>query len=239
MEANVCRLTMVERKIQRRVKSTETVILLAGPWMQPNLIPQRNKCSRLRWKSLNTFVLKPDKTELCKMISTPVTETDIVGIDSCQFPRRLNCSYGAILCTLELRSWVFLQANSCISILSHITANKCHDFKVDPVRFAPIRPECSWDVLSSDGRPSMGHTHGAALWDHVRWRDAQTQCPVLTNWGTHISLGHWQSHGTRQGVPQTMGLQVWYSRRRLFCIICIEMISIYMWILSQFINTYS
>ena len=45
-------------------------------------------------------------------------------------------------------------------------------------------------VRSGDGRPPMGHPHGAALWHHGRWWNEATGHPQSAGRRFHLSLGH-------------------------------------------------
>ena len=63
---------------------------------------------------------------------------------------------------------------------------------VGAVWLAQLQHVSSWQVCCGDGRPALGHPHGAALWNDVRrWNEEAQRSHSAGRW-IHISLGHWK-----------------------------------------------
>ncbi|XP_074787158.1 N(6)-adenosine-methyltransferase catalytic subunit METTL3 isoform X4 [Athene noctua] len=72
-------------------------------------------------------------------------------------------------------------------------------------------PQHFGEIRRGDGRPPLGHPHGAALRHFDRRRDEAPQHPRPAGRGVPLPLGHRKSHGAGPRVPQPLGVRA--SRR--------------------------
>lgn len=60
------------------------------------------------------------------------------------------------------------------------------------VRHAFVQHGSARQVRGGDGRPAVGHPHGAAVWHAFRRRDEEPQRAYPSGSRLHLPLGHWQ-----------------------------------------------